>query len=161
MFEHERLDVYQYARELNREICRLSKIARKGNYDHIDQVIRCGSSITRNLAEGCGDWQPKEKAKFYRYAKRSAGECAAGLDVLVDYDMLRDEDVPRQGIVVSDHPHAHKAYPDLRRWNPPARCSGRRRTQPDPQDEDEPKPELPGPGSRPVTDPDRSPTGDR
>ena len=93
MFEHESLDVYQYARELNREICRLSKIARKGNYDHIDQVIRCGSSITRNLAEGCGEWQPKEKAKFYRYAKRSAGECAAGLDVLVDYDMLRDEDV--------------------------------------------------------------------
>lgn len=93
MFEHERLEVYRYARELNRELCRLSKIARKGNYDHIDQVIRCGSSITRNLAEGCGEWQPKEKAKFYRYAKRSAGECAAGLDVLVDYDMLRDEDV--------------------------------------------------------------------
>jgi four helix bundle protein len=93
MFEHEKLEVYQLARELNREICRLTKIASSGPYDHINQVVRAGGSIPRNLAEGGGEWSAKEKAKFYRYAKRSAAECAASLDVLVDYEMLRESDI--------------------------------------------------------------------
>lgn len=92
MFEHEKLQVYQLTRELNREIARLTRIAAKGHYDHIDQTVRCGSSMGRNVAEGSGEWSPKEKAKFYRYAKRSGTECAACLDILVDYDMLREED---------------------------------------------------------------------
>ena len=92
MFEHEKLEVYQLSRELNREICRLTKIASRGAYDHLDQLVRAGSSITRNLAEGGGEWSTKEKAKFYRYAKRSAAEVAASLDVLIDYQMLREED---------------------------------------------------------------------
>ena len=92
MFEHEKLRVYQFGRELNREICRLTKMCGKGNPDHVDQLVRCGSSITRNIAEACGEWLPKEKAKFFRYAKRSAGEAAAALDNLVDYRMLREED---------------------------------------------------------------------
>jgi four helix bundle protein len=92
MFEHEKLQVYQFARELNREICRLTRICSKGSYDHIDQLVRCGSSIARNIAEGCGEWLPKEKAKFYRYSKRSAGEAVAALDILVDYQMLREAD---------------------------------------------------------------------
>jgi four helix bundle protein len=92
MFEHEKLQVYGLSRELNCEICRLTKIASKGNYDHLDQLVRAGASITRNLAEGGGEWSPKEKAKFYRYAKRSAAEAAAALDVLVDYQMLRQVD---------------------------------------------------------------------
>ena len=92
MFEHEKLQVYQFGRELNREIFRLTSIASKGSFDHIDQLVRGGASITRNIAEGCGEWSPKEKAKFYRYSKRSAGEVAAALDNLVDFRMLRDED---------------------------------------------------------------------
>ncbi len=35
---------------------------------------------------------PKEKAKFYRFSKRSAGEAVAALDILVDYQMLRETD---------------------------------------------------------------------
>ena len=93
MFEHEKLQVYHLSRELNREICRLTKIASKGCADHLDQVVRCGASIPRNLAEGTGEWSPKEKAKFYRYARRSATECCAAMDVLVDYEMLRESDV--------------------------------------------------------------------
>ena len=92
MFEHEKLQVYQLTRELNREIARLTRIASKGNYDHIDQTVRCGGSMGRNIAEASGEWSPKEKAKFYRYAKRSGAECAARLDILVDYNMLREED---------------------------------------------------------------------
>ena len=92
-FEHEKLDVYHMAREFNREVCRLTKIAGKGHYDHIDNLIRAGASMPRNIAEGSGEWRPKEKAVFFRYAKRSANECAATLDTLVDYDMLREQDI--------------------------------------------------------------------
>lgn len=49
--------------------------------------------MPRNIAERAGEWKPKEKAKFFRYAKRSADECAATLDTMVDYDMLREEDI--------------------------------------------------------------------
>ena len=93
MFEHEKLQVYQLGRELNREFARLVKKAAKGAWEHVDQLVRTGSSITRNTAEGSGEWAPKEKSKFYRYAKRSATEAAGCLDVLVDYQMLRENDV--------------------------------------------------------------------
>lgn len=93
VFEHEKLDVYHVSREFNREVCRLMKIAGKGHYDHIDNLIRAGASMPRNIGEAGGEWSPKEKAKFFRYAKRSAAECAATLDALVDYDMLRGQDI--------------------------------------------------------------------
>jgi four helix bundle protein len=65
----------------------------EGHYDHVDQLVRSGGSMPRNIAERAGEWKPKEKAKFFRYAKRSADECAATLDTMVDYDMLREEDI--------------------------------------------------------------------
>jgi len=34
-----------------------------------------------NIAEGAGEFSNSDKARFYRYAKRSATECAAILDV--------------------------------------------------------------------------------
>ena len=43
--------------------------------------IRASSSIALNIAEGAGEFSPKEKARFYRMARRSATECAAILDV--------------------------------------------------------------------------------
>ena len=93
VFEHEKLDVYHLAREFNREVCRLVKKAGKGSYEHLNQLVRSAAGMPRNIAEGAGEWQPKEKAKFFRYAKRSADESAATLDTLVDYEMLREEDI--------------------------------------------------------------------
>jgi four helix bundle protein len=37
--------------------------------------------VTLNIAEGAGEFSKKEKARFYRMARRSATECAAVLDV--------------------------------------------------------------------------------
>lgn len=93
VFEHERLDAYRLAREFNRAVYRLTRLSRKGWHDHIDQQVRAAASILRNIAEGAGEWSPKEKAKFFRYAKRSADECAAILDTLVDYQMLRENEI--------------------------------------------------------------------
>jgi four helix bundle protein len=55
----------------------LTKIAAKGHYDHVDQLVRSGGSMPRNIAEGAGEWKPKEKAKFFRYAIKHAKELLA------------------------------------------------------------------------------------
>lgn len=44
-----------------------------------------------NIAEGAGEFAPKEKARFYRMARRSATESAAVLDVCRNLKLLADE----------------------------------------------------------------------
>ena len=44
-----------------------------------------------NIAEGAGEFAPKEKARFYRMARRSATESAAVLDVCKNLKLLADE----------------------------------------------------------------------
>ncbi len=46
-----------------------------------DQFRRAATSVALNLAEGAGEFAPREKARFYRMAKRSATECAAVIDL--------------------------------------------------------------------------------
>jgi four helix bundle protein len=47
-----------------------------------NQLRRATTSICLNIAEGAGEFSAKEKAPFYRIAKRAATECAAILDVV-------------------------------------------------------------------------------
>ena len=46
-----------------------------------EQLERAATSIALNTAEGCSEFAPKEKGRFFRMALRSAGECAAILAV--------------------------------------------------------------------------------
>jgi len=46
-----------------------------------DQLRRASSSVPANIAEGAGELTKRDKARFYRIARRSATECAAHLDV--------------------------------------------------------------------------------
>ena len=54
-----------------------------------DQLHRAATSIPLNIAEGAGEFSPKDKARFYRIALRSATESAAILD-LVGPDLGKD-----------------------------------------------------------------------
>ena len=47
-----------------------------------DQIRRAALSILLNLREGAAEVPALEKARFYRMAKRSAAEVAAGLEML-------------------------------------------------------------------------------
>jgi four helix bundle protein len=79
-FDHERLTVYQ----LSLEFLDLADIAASnlppGRAYLADQLHRASTSIVLNTAEGAGEANPKEKARFYRMGQRSATECAALLD---------------------------------------------------------------------------------
>jgi four helix bundle protein len=45
-----------------------------------DQLHRAVISILLNIAEGAGEFSPRDKARFYRYALRSATESVGILD---------------------------------------------------------------------------------
>lgn len=63
----------------------LEEIARGIPYHRNDirrQLSRAATSILLNLAEGANEFTLGEKAKYFRYARRSAGECDATIDAL-------------------------------------------------------------------------------
>ena len=80
-FDHEKLDVYHISVEYLVLMNKAIKSIPKSKFYLIDQLQRAACSITLNIAEGAGEYSKKEKARFYRMAKRSATECAAILDV--------------------------------------------------------------------------------
>jgi len=89
--DHERLEVYQLAL-LN--VTRTDELVRRlprGSY-LADQLHRAAISVALNIAEGSGEFSRREKARFYRMARRSAIECAAIIDVC---DRLRVTDAAR------------------------------------------------------------------
>jgi four helix bundle protein len=84
MMDHERLEVYQLARLLARECNELIPALRGARGELVDQFRRATLSVALNIAEGAGEFAPREKARFYRIAKRSATECGAVLDHIAD-----------------------------------------------------------------------------
>jgi four helix bundle protein len=81
-FDHERLNVYQVALELNGWVGDLlaaieAKAAAK------DQLDRAATSIPLNIAEGNGKFSRRDRARFFDIARGSALETTASLDVLV------------------------------------------------------------------------------
>lgn len=89
--DHHRLDVYGLARELRRTLVELTADLPKGHAEIRDQAARAALSIKLNIAEGAGEYAPKEKIRFYRMARRSASECSALLDDLEDLDLIAPE----------------------------------------------------------------------
>ena len=93
LLDHEKLDVYNLARELARVGNVVVQQVPPGRADLVDQFRRTSLSVPLNIAEGAGEFAPKEKARFYRIAKRSATETAAILDHMVDLNLLHPAEV--------------------------------------------------------------------
>ena len=94
-FDHEKLNVYQaslafitWATEL------ISKVDAKAAVK--DQLDRASTSVPLNIAEGNGKFAIKDRCRFLDFARGSALECAACLDVLVAKELL-DEAAVRSG----------------------------------------------------------------
>ena len=90
-FDHDRLDVYGVALDfcvLANEVC--ERLPRGRGY-LADQLQRASTSVVLNLAEGAGEFSPRDKARFYRLSRRSATECAAILDVCQRVKLVENE----------------------------------------------------------------------
>ena len=80
-FDHERLDVYQVSISFVGLADDIVEKLPRGRAYLADQLQRAALSIPLNIAEGAGEFSPKDKKRFYRMALRSATECAAIFDV--------------------------------------------------------------------------------
>ncbi len=79
LYDHHRLDVYNAAvaflrwrRGALRQLPKTSNLA--------DQLTRAATSVVLNIAEAAGEFSPRDRARFYRFARRSATECDGALD---------------------------------------------------------------------------------
>jgi len=80
-FDHDKVDVYHCAIDFVAVADDIVENLPRGRAYLADQLHRASLSISLNVAEGAGEFATKEKARFYRIAKRSATECAAAIDV--------------------------------------------------------------------------------
>ena len=63
MFDHERLEVYQLARQLNREVHAVTSGLPPGSADTADNARRAARSIPRNIAESSGRWRVADRVR--------------------------------------------------------------------------------------------------
>jgi four helix bundle protein len=92
-FDHERLEVYGRALDFAIAANAIREGLPAGRGALADQLDRASVSIPLNIAEGAGEFAGREKARFYRIARRSATECAAILDVAKRLGLAGDREV--------------------------------------------------------------------
>ena len=80
-FDHHKLEVYGRSLTLLDLCDQVASELPRGRAHLRDQMDRAASSIVANIAEGAGEFSRKEKARFYRMARRSAIEMAAWLEI--------------------------------------------------------------------------------
>ena len=80
--DHQRLDVYRHALALLKVCDEIIQHLPKGRGQVKEQLESAATSAVANVAEGAGEFSGKEKARFYRMARRSATEIAAWVDII-------------------------------------------------------------------------------
>lgn len=78
-FDCQRLEVFHLAVEAVAMLDGLAEDLGAGRAYMRDQLRRAANSVALNIAEGAGEFELAEKARFYRMARRSATECAGQL----------------------------------------------------------------------------------
>ena len=93
-FSFENLDAYIASRELVKEIYLLQKqFPVEERYALGDQVRRSSSSITSNIAEGCGRNSVKEKIRFIEIAFGSMTESFSQLQLAQDLGYIQESSI--------------------------------------------------------------------
>ncbi len=92
VLDHEKLTVYHRSLDLSSLVAAVSDAWPVGKHTLLDQLLRASASVTLNIAEGAGEFSPREKARFYRMSRRSATECAAIMDVAVRHKAVTPDD---------------------------------------------------------------------
>ena len=93
-FAFRKLRVYIAAKQVVLEVNRLCTAIPRDHMDLVWQIRRAARSIVLNIAEGAGEFAPKEKARIYRIARRSAWETVSAIDLAVEAEFFRVKDLP-------------------------------------------------------------------
>ncbi len=92
MFNHQRLKCYVLALSVARKMPTLMSGWPRGSGYLEDQLKRAASSIVLNIAEGNYRTSPKERLRFFSYARGSAGEVSSILDIALAYGFIDNDD---------------------------------------------------------------------
>lgn len=93
IYSFEKLEVWQIAREIKKDIYRLSKVFPKEEiFALTNQLRRAIGSVTANLAEGAGRATQADKANFVNMAYASALEVLDHLITALDLNYLSETD---------------------------------------------------------------------
>ena len=84
MFDFEKLEVYQKAKGLNKEVQRLLRSSKNADSYVRDQLHRASISMVINIAEGSGKFSPGDKRNFYTISRGSVYECVSLFELLHD-----------------------------------------------------------------------------
>jgi four helix bundle protein len=91
-FDHEKLKVYQSAiRFITWSTDLLIHVEARAAVK--DQLDRASTSVPLNIAEGNGKFAIRDRCRFLDFARSSALECAACLDVLIAKKLLEEKAV--------------------------------------------------------------------
>lgn len=89
----ETLEVWKKARELRKEISKLTKaLPSDERFRLADQMIRASRSVTANIAEGHGRYHFQENIQFCRQARGSLYEVLGHLTVALDENYIYEEE---------------------------------------------------------------------
>jgi four helix bundle protein len=92
-FAHAKLTVYQKSIQVVGAVAVLARRIQKIDPWLASQTRRAAASIALNIAEGAGEYSKADKARFYRFARRSAFELSAAFDVATHYSYLGNTEV--------------------------------------------------------------------
>jgi four helix bundle protein len=87
--QHERLDAYQLAVELDSAVVAIAHRAGRGHAWIADQVMRASASVVLNLAEALGR-EGADRARALRIARGSALELDAALTLMLHRGACRE-----------------------------------------------------------------------
>ena len=79
--DHERVDVYRRALDFVVAANAIRECWPNGRGALANQLDRAAASIPLNIAEGAGEFAGREKARFYRIARRSATERTTAVQI--------------------------------------------------------------------------------
>ena len=87
-FPLERFEAYRRAVGFVKQVNRVVKSPPEGCGNLLNQLRRAAVSIPLNIAEGYGRYNPADKRRFYLIARGSCYECAAAVDLCLEFGLV-------------------------------------------------------------------------
>ena len=91
MFDFEKLDVYQKAKELNKDVLKFLKNNRQLDSYLRDQLRRTSISMVINIAEGSGKFSKADKRNFYIIARGSIYESVSLFEIVLEEEQITND----------------------------------------------------------------------
>jgi len=94
--KHKSLNVYSSARELAKEIYKISLLLPvEEKFNLVQQIRRAALSVKLNLAEGCSRRSAAERRRRYEVARGSVIEIDGALETVVDLNYYKVSDLEK------------------------------------------------------------------